>query len=216
MNHLTRFRALPKVLQRSAFVALAALAVAGGAWMLEGALEEAEQQLRQTRQDTARIQNDIRAARADIDYVRENLARHDEVMAQKPYADRDRLDARRRIEVLGRAHGLTEQSLSIEPENIAAAPGSDLRGLSLVTTPLTVDAGALLDGDIYAFAAAMRQVLPGYVALRQMEIARSRPLDREAYWAIRRGEMPSLVGARLEFVWRAASQEETPMQGSRR
>ncbi|GAA0602850.1 hypothetical protein [Caenispirillum bisanense] len=202
---------------RLSLIALAAAAV-GGVVLVGGgqyALSELEMVEQRLRGQLGGVQAETAQLRDDIAFVTDNTERYEAFLARGMFADRNRLAARRAVEMLVRNNRL-QADIAVRPEGRRVPADPVLaENFRIIDTPIDVRAGAILDSDLAAFMRDMPTALPGFLVLQRARLERVPAVTAEHLRDLRNGLPVELVQGQLIYGWRSAEavrgqSEETP------
>lgn len=168
------------------------------------ALDDGEAAVARTRADVARTRAQATTARRESEYVLENVDLYQKILASGLLTPQNRLTAKASLERVALENALGTLLFEFAPQTISPAG----RDLEMITTPLTLRAGAILDRDIVKALNDVTTALPGAVVVRGVNITRTGEITEAVLDDIRSGTSVDLVTAELKLEWRTARQAE--------
>lgn len=139
---------------------------------------------------------------SELDQIERWLEGYEELQGRRFFQPQDRLDAARLFDELRRTYGLTGVSYALEPERMRADPRARKSGWGIISTRMKVGMRGLLDTDLFAFARAVVDRIPGQVKLESLSLTRLAKPTRKSIAALRDGQPVDLVSGGAVFEWR--------------
>jgi len=160
--------------------------------------------------DTAATVRDIRRTRAGLAFVRDHRGTYDRAREAGFRAPQDRLAAGNILEQLAVETDLNRMEYTFDAARRAPLGNAGEGAPALVATPLSIEARAAFDRDIFAFVDELRDELPGYLVLRRGRMQRRMQRDFATVEDNPAGQgRPDVIGASLSLAWvRLAFPEE--------
>ena len=81
----------------------------------------------------------------------------------------------------------------------------------MVSSTVTLTFEAISDQYAMSFVDAVKKELPGYVKILSLRINKLDGINEQVIIQASRGEFPSLVKARLQFLWRDLKEKESDL-----
>lgn len=196
---------LLRQLPRGARIALGVLAVtvivaAAGLPFAFGAVDDAQAELRRLRAATNQTANQARQAAQDYDYIVANTERYEDALGRGILAPQNRLEARHRLEDMQGYHYLVRMAFEMAAVRTQPGPG----GHEILSTPITIEVGAMLDHDIFTLLRGLERAFPGYAVLRGFRLARQTEVTEDALARITAGQPVPFVSGSITLDWRTA------------
>lgn len=164
-------------------------------------LTDAEDEAAGLRRQIQGLRGQIAQARADYAFVQDNRVRYMRALERGLFRPQDRLEAKDALDELFAADYLAGLTYEFAAASAGRPDGAEH---DVVSTPLNLEVGAMLDGDVYAFVRDMEARFPGFPVLKRLTVTRGEPLTQQALERIARGEAVPLVRATLSYDWRSA------------
>lgn len=173
-------------------------------------VSDAEDEAMMLRSQVQAVRGQITQARADYAFVQDNQGRYVSALERGLYRAQDRLEAKEALDGLFATDYLTGLTYEFAAASTGRPPGAQH---DVVSTPLRLELGAMLDRDVYAFLRDMEKTFPGYPVLKGLTVKPGDALTQDALTRITRGEAVPLVRATVTYDWRSAV---SPNQGGGR
>lgn len=176
------------------------LIAAVGAPFAMMALDDARAELAALRSQVVRTRSQAVAARRDHEYVTANQDQYEAVLASGMMQPQDRLAAKGALERIALGRNLGTLLFEFAPETVT--PNG--RALEVVSTPLTLRAGAIFDRDIVRMMKDVGEALPGTVIVNGLSLNRTGTITPDVLAEITSGISVDLVTAEVKMEWRTA------------
>jgi hypothetical protein len=196
---IAQAKALPRALKIVAAIAVVDLAILVlAAFTLEDEVDDRAARVDQAKSELVALRNKVETTRKQIGGLPELRKKYDAAMSDGVLADQDRQTLIGHAQDLGLQHRLSDLHYKLEPQK--AEPGTT-PAFSLVTTPVSLAANALLDSDLLEFWDEVLSNLQAHYQITKATLSRSEAEPQAVLDGIRSGRPIVLVKSELNFRW---------------
>jgi hypothetical protein len=165
-------------------------------------LDETRMQRDSVNAQIAELQGKIDNIKADLEYVKDNLPKYNDLKQNGFFLPQDRFMISRTMENLRIKAGISGYSFAVA--DVTEIPNADAAAIGhrLINSRIKVDKiVSPLDANIYILAQEMSHVFPDYARIQNMHIRRKNEVTQQALQDISQGKPVNFVDANLEFDW---------------
>jgi len=192
-------KAAPRALKIIAVVAaIDVVILLLAAFTLEDEVDARAAMVEQTKSDLVALRETVETTRREIGRLPELRQKYDAAMSDGVLADQDRQKMIGSAQEMGERHRLSDLHYKLDPQQ--SAPGAT-PALTLVTTPVSLTASALLDSDVLEFWDEILGNLQSHYQITKATFDRADADPPTMLANIRAGRPALLVKSELNFRW---------------
>lgn len=198
----------PRVHRALAFIAVLGLIATLGYPYASGKIELEQQRLNRLLSEISSTNAEITDTRREYDFVINNIPRYEQALERNILSPQDRLAARHMLDDLYYRHHLVSLNYEFSQANFLPAGNTH----EVVSTPIVLQVGAMLDRDIMSMLRTLERSLPGYPVFRSITLKGIDTIQEADLVAIRAGTPVAFFQGEIRLEWRTARS----VQGSAR
>ncbi|MCH2037387.1 MAG: hypothetical protein MK137_02200 [Rickettsiales bacterium] len=115
------------------------------------------------------------------------------------------------LEILRQKYDVNNLNINFTIPEIVQSRNWETETIDVVSSTVTLTFEAISDQYAMSFVDAVKKELPGYVKILSLRINKLDGINEQVIIQASRGEFPSLVKARLQFLWRDLKEKESDL-----
>ena len=199
-----KYDTLKATLAKHAMIALGVLAGAAAVTAGLAFFEHSREQERAAlNAEVVGLQAQVNTTRTDLVKAKQSLSLYRQLVSKNKGDELkiDRENARRILDRLKSIYFLGNLKLNVSPVSEVKDPALQKKTTKTVVSDVDLTFDGVSDVHLLSFIDAVRIYFPGYIRVVSMSLSRTSALGKDAFVAIGKGTIPSLVRGQAKLQW---------------